>query len=57
MQKFNAGIEENLPAAKNQLNRLHDDITNTMEKISTREKHINSHLEPLLVDYKNKQVR
>lgn len=56
MQKFNSGIAENFPVTKGQLDKLYDEIVNSMEKISTREKHLNNHLEPLLTDYKSKQV-
>lgn len=56
MQKYSSGIEENLSVAKIQLDKLSDDISNTMERISTREKHLNNHLEPLLIEYKTKQV-
>ncbi|KAK6636244.1 hypothetical protein RUM43_009902 [Polyplax serrata] len=55
MQKYSSGIEENLSVAKIQLDKLSDDISNTMERISTREKHLNNHLEPLLIEYKTKQ--
>ncbi|EEB20321.1 ift57/hippi/che-13, putative [Pediculus humanus corporis] len=55
MQKFNSSIEEVLPVTKSQLDKLHGDITNSLAKISTREKHINSQLEPLLINFRNNQ--
>ena len=56
MQKFNSSIEEVLPVTKSQLDKLHGDITSSLAKISTREKHINSQLEPLLINFRNNQV-
>ena len=56
MQKHRSGIQENLTITKSQLDKLYEDITNTLDKISSREKYLNSHLEPLLLQYRSKQV-
>jgi hypothetical protein len=56
MQKHRSGIDEALATTKGQLNKLHSDISNTLEKIGSREKYLNSQLEPLLVQYRALQV-
>lgn len=57
LSKHKTEIEESLPATKSQLDKLYDEISNTVEKISTREKHLNANLEPYLKQYRSKQVR
>ena len=37
---------------KSYLDKLHEEITRTLEKINSREKYINNQLEPLLVDFR-----
>jgi estrogen-related receptor beta like 1 len=57
MQKYRSGIDEALVTTKGQLDKLHSDISNTLEKIGSREKYLNSQLERLLVQYRALQVR
>lgn len=52
MQRHRSGIDEALTTTKGQLDKLHSDIELTLEKISSREKFLNSQLEPLLVQYR-----
>lgn len=52
MQKHRSGIEEALVTTKGQLDKLQSDISHTLEKISSREKYLNSQLEPLLFQYR-----
>jgi estrogen-related receptor beta like 1 len=56
MQRHRSGIDEALATTKSQLDKLHSDIEVTLEKISSREKFLNSQLEPLLVQYRSLQV-
>ena len=56
MQKHRSGIDEDLTTTKGQLDRLQSEISHTLEKIGSREKHLNSQLEPLLVQYRALQV-
>jgi peptidoglycan hydrolase CwlO-like protein len=56
MQKHRSGIDEALTTTKGQLDRLQSEISHTLEKIGSREKHLNSQLEPLLVQYRALQV-
>jgi hypothetical protein len=56
MQKHRSGIEEALVTTKGQLDKLQSDISHTLEKISSREKYLNSQLEPLLFQYRALQV-
>lgn len=48
-------IDTSLKETKTQLNKLYDDIVKTMEKISSREKYINSQLETMLSDFRKQQ--
>lgn len=56
MQKHRSGIDEALTTTKGQLDKLHSDISSTLEKIGSREKYLGSQLEPLLVQYRALQV-
>lgn len=56
MQKYRSGIDEALATTKGQLDKLHSDISHMLEKIGSREKYLNSQLEPLLVQYRTLQV-
>jgi len=56
MQKYRSGIDEALATTKGQLDKLHSDISHMLEKIDSREKYLNSQLEPLLVQYRALQV-
>lgn len=46
------GIEEALTTTKVHLDKLHADIGRTLEKISSREKYLNSQLEGPLSEYR-----
>ena len=52
MHSYRQGIEEALTTTKTQLDKLHSDIARTLEKISSREKYLNSQLEGPLNDYR-----
>jgi estrogen-related receptor beta like 1 len=52
MQKYRSGIDEALATTKGQLDKLHSDISHMLDKIDSREKYLNSQLEPLLVQYR-----
>jgi len=49
------GIDECYADAQQHLDRLHDELTRTLEKIGSREKYLNSQLEHLLSDYRRAQ--
>jgi hypothetical protein len=46
-----------LPDALVQLGKLGDNVSKAMDKIATREKHINSHYEHLILDYRAMQEK
>lgn len=48
-------IEETLSTTKQQLDKLHSDISRSMEKISSREKYLNNQLEQLILEYRTAQ--
>lgn len=56
MHVHRAGMSEALGNAKLQLDRLHNDVSRTLDKVSSREKYLNSQLEMLLVQYRTSQV-
>ena len=45
MHQHQDGLESSLKETKSQLDKLHDEITRTLEKIGSREKYINNQLE------------
>lgn len=51
MKQFRNNIQINLVGTKLQLDKLHFDIANTLDKIKTRESYLNRHLEPVLKEY------
>ncbi|CAL8090010.1 unnamed protein product [Calicophoron daubneyi] len=55
MRRYQQDIDKNYADAKGQLTRLHDDLTRALDKINSREKYVNSQLEPLLNEYKSIQ--
>lgn len=55
MHQHKDGIETSLTETKTYLDKLHDEITRTLEKISSREKYINNQLEHLLGDFRGAQ--
>jgi outer membrane murein-binding lipoprotein Lpp len=46
-----------LPDASLQLGKLAENVSKAMDKIATREKHINSHYEHLILDYRAMQEK
>lgn len=57
MHQHKDGIESALTESKTHLDKLHDEITRTLEKISSREKYINNQLEHLLAEFRSSQER
>ncbi|KAH3699822.1 hypothetical protein DPMN_074784, partial [Dreissena polymorpha] len=55
MHQHKEGIESSLTETKSYLDKLHDEITRTLEKISSREKYINNQLEHHLVEFRGAQ--
>ncbi len=52
MHSYRQGIEEALTTTKVHLDKLHADIGRTLEKISSREKYLNSQLEAPLGEFR-----
>ena len=55
MHTHRDGIEQALESTKSQLDKLHTDVSRTLEKISSREKYLNSQLEAPLLDLRQLQ--
>lgn len=55
MKQLRGNIGTNLTGTRNQLDKLHVDITNTLDKIQTRESYLNRQLEPILKEYQTLQ--
>lgn len=55
MHQHQEGIETSLKDTKGHLDKMHDGISRTMEKITSREKYINNQLEHLLQEFRSKQ--
>ncbi|XP_054760135.1 intraflagellar transport protein 57 homolog [Lytechinus pictus] len=55
MHQHKDGIETALSETKGYLDKLHKEITRTLEKIGSREKYINNQLEHLLQDFRGTQ--
>lgn len=55
MHSYQESIEESLKETKNYLEKLYDDISKTLEKISSREKYINSQLDGPMSDLRRFQ--
>ncbi|XP_063848886.1 intraflagellar transport protein 57 homolog isoform X2 [Scylla paramamosain] len=55
MHEHREKINETLTFTDKQLDSLHSEITRSLEKIGSREKYLNSQLEPLLLEYRNLQ--
>eukprot|EP00096_Caligus_rogercresseyi_P007294 TRINITY_DN25118_c0_g1_i1.p1 TRINITY_DN25118_c0_g1~~TRINITY_DN25118_c0_g1_i1.p1 ORF type:complete len:282 (-),score=58.23 TRINITY_DN25118_c0_g1_i1:89-832(-) len=53
MHSYRDGIEEALGTTKSQLDKLYSEITKTLDKISSREKYLNSQLEVPISQYRN----
>jgi len=56
MHSHSEGIEKSLSETKTLLNRLHEEITKTLDKIATREKYLNGQLEHHLNEFRGMQV-
>ncbi|XP_023321011.1 intraflagellar transport protein 57 homolog [Eurytemora carolleeae] len=52
MHEYRQGIQDSLVTTRTHLDRLQSDISKTLEKISSREKYLNSQLEGPLGEYK-----
>lgn len=55
MHQHRDGIQTSLTETKVHLDKLHDEIGHTLEKISSREKYLNNQLEHLLHDFRMAQ--
>lgn len=55
MQHYSEGINVTLLDTRTQLDKLHAEISKTLEKISSREKYINNQLEHLIQNYRLNQ--
>jgi estrogen-related receptor beta like 1 len=55
MHQHKEGIETSLIDTKTHLDKLHNEITRTLEKINSREKYINNQLEHLLGEFRATQ--
>ncbi|KAG8037464.1 hypothetical protein G9C98_005674 [Cotesia typhae] len=55
MKQLRANISTGLNGTKNQLDKLHTDIANTLDKIKMREMYLNKQLEPTLVEFRSLQ--
>lgn len=57
MKQLQENIGTNSSGAKSQLEKLHSDIENTLDKIKTRETYLNAHLDPVLDEFRACQVK
>ncbi|XP_018572596.1 intraflagellar transport protein 57 homolog [Anoplophora glabripennis] len=55
MKSYKNSIDECLGTTKSQLEKLHKEISITLEKVNSREKYFNRELENILDDYRNVQ--
>ena len=55
MHTYQNSIDDSLKETKNYLEKLYDEISRTLEKISSREKYINSQLEESMNALRNYQ--
>ncbi|KAK8739697.1 hypothetical protein OTU49_003151 [Cherax quadricarinatus] len=55
MHEHKAKINDTFNFTQKQLDALHSEISRSLEKIGSREKYLNSQLEPLLLEYRNLQ--
>lgn len=55
MHQHKDGIETSLTETRQYLDKLHEEITRTLEKIASREKYINNQLEHHLVEFRGAQ--
>lgn len=52
MKTYKSNIDESLNPTKSQLEKLHKEITSTLEKIGNREKYLNRELDTVLDNYR-----
>ena len=52
MHQYRSGIDDSLTLTKSNLDKLYSEISKTLEKISSREKYLNSQLETQLSEYR-----
>uniref|UniRef100_A0A8C6UEN8 Intraflagellar transport protein 57 homolog n=1 Tax=Neogobius melanostomus TaxID=47308 RepID=A0A8C6UEN8_9GOBI len=57
MHQHRDGINSSLQDAKGHLDKLQEDISKTLEKVSSREKYINNQLEGLIQQYRSAQAQ
>uniref|UniRef100_UPI003AAC899A intraflagellar transport protein 57 homolog n=1 Tax=Centroberyx gerrardi TaxID=166262 RepID=UPI003AAC899A len=57
MHQHRDGIKSSLKETKSHLDRLQEDISKTLEKVSSREKYINNQLELLIQEYRSAQAK
>lgn len=57
MKKYKDTIVKEMSGTKGQLESLHTNIGQSMEKINARERFLNNQLEPQLAEYRKLQVR
>lgn len=55
MEQYKEGIQGSLVETKTHLDKLHNEIAHTLEKISSREKYLNKQLEHLMQEFRLKQ--
>ncbi|ERL85516.1 hypothetical protein D910_02935 [Dendroctonus ponderosae] len=55
MKTYKSNIDESLNPTKSQLEKLHKEITSTLEKIGNREKYLNRELDTVLDNYRSLQ--
>ncbi|XP_010146766.1 PREDICTED: intraflagellar transport protein 57 homolog, partial [Eurypyga helias] len=56
MHQHQDGIESSLKETKGYLDKLHNEISRTLEKINSRERYINNQLEHLVQEYRSAQA-
>nr|XP_057924788.1 intraflagellar transport protein 57 homolog isoform X2 [Doryrhamphus excisus] len=57
MHQHQDGIQFSLQEAKSYLDKVQEDISKTLEKVSSREKYINKQLEDVISEYRNAQAK
>ncbi|XP_063058881.1 intraflagellar transport protein 57 homolog [Engraulis encrasicolus] len=55
IHQHQSGIKNSLKDAKVYLDKLQEDVSKTLEKVSSREKYLNTQLEPLIAEYRTAQ--
>ncbi|XP_075051015.1 intraflagellar transport protein 57 homolog [Mixophyes fleayi] len=57
MHQHKDGIETSLKETKGYLDKLHNEISKTLEKVGSRERYINNQLDPLVQEYRAAQAQ